>query len=102
MAIRINLAQPSDADLIAAMVEELLHEIMATVKDKAFGLHQGETVTRAGAWMKNSAYKVLLACESTVAEPIGFLALYDSYALYTEGTFGAIPGFYARPAHRSK
>jgi GNAT superfamily N-acetyltransferase len=102
MAIRINLAQPSDADLIATMVGELLHEIMATVKDKAFGFHQGETATRAGAWMKNGAYTVLLACEATVAEPVGFLALYESYALYTEGTFGTIPEFYVRPAHRSK
>jgi GNAT superfamily N-acetyltransferase len=102
MAIRINLAQSGDADLIATMVEELLHEIMAMVKDKAFGLHQGETATRAGAWMRNSAYKVLLACESMVAEPIGFLALYESDALYTEGTFGTIPEFYMRPAHRSK
>jgi GNAT superfamily N-acetyltransferase len=102
MAIQINLAQPGDADIIAMMVEELLHEIIAMVKDKAFGLHQGETATRAGAWMRNSAYKVLLACESMVAEPIGFLALYESDALYTDGAFGTIPEFYVRPAHRSK
>ena len=35
MAIRITLAQSGDADVIATMVGELLHEIMAAVKDKA-------------------------------------------------------------------
>jgi GNAT superfamily N-acetyltransferase len=101
MAIRITLAQPDDADVIATMVGELLHEIMAAVKDKAFGFHQGDTATRARRWMEDDAYTVLLARKERVAEPVGFLALYESYALYTEGTFGTIPEFYVRPAHRS-
>lgn len=102
MAIRITLAQSSDADVIAAMVGELLHEIMAAVKDKAFGFHQGETATRARTWIKDGAYTVLLARQERVAEPVGFLTLYESYALYTEGKFGTIPEFYVSPAHRSK
>jgi GNAT superfamily N-acetyltransferase len=44
----------------------------------------------------------LLAREGVQPEPLGFLALYESFALYTEGAYGTIPEFYIRPAHRSK
>lgn len=36
------------------------------------------------------------------AEPVGFLALYESYALYSEGVYGTIPELYVRPADRSQ
>ena len=102
MTIRIDRAQPDDAGVIATMVGELLHEIMAAVKEKAFGFHQDETTARARLWMKDGAYTVLLARDGALSEPFGFLALHESYALYTEGTFGTIPEFFVRPAHRSK
>jgi GNAT superfamily N-acetyltransferase len=101
MTIRIDLAQPEDAASIATMVGELLHEIMAAVKEKLFGFHQDETATRACSWMKDGKYTVLLARDNVHPEPLGFLALYESYALYTEGAFGTIPEFYVRSAHRS-
>jgi len=47
-------------------------------------------------------YCVLLARDGVQPEPLGFLALYESFALYTEGAYGTIPEFYIRPAHRSK
>jgi len=81
-------------------VGKLLHEIMAAVSDKVFNFHQADTETRAGAWLRDGCYSVLLAREGNV--PIGFLALYQSYALYTEGIYGTIPEFYVRPVHRSK
>ena len=34
-------------------------------------------------------------------EPLGFLALYESFALYAEGSFGTIPELFVRPAYRS-
>lgn len=62
---------------------------MEAVKDKAFGFHHGDTVVRARSWLKDGLYTVLLAHEG--GEPLGFLALYESYALYTEGAYGTIP-----------
>ena len=100
MTIQIAQAQPEDADSVATLVGELLHEIMAAVKDKVFDFHHDDTVVRARSWMKDGLYTVLLARER--GEPLGFLALYESYALYTEGAYGTIPEFYVRPAHRSK
>ncbi len=100
--MRIHLAQSTDADVIATMVGELLHEIMAAVKQKAFGFHQADTVARARGWMADGLYYVLLARDDASGASVGFLALYQSYALYTEGPFGTIPEFYVRPAYRSK
>lgn len=100
MPILIAQARPEDADSIATLVGELLHEIMVAVNDKVFVFHHGDTVVRARSWLNDGLYTVLLAYEES--EPVGFLALYQSYALYTEGAYGTIPEFYVRPAHRSK
>ena len=102
MHLRIDHAQSDDAPAIVQMVGELLREIMALVGTKAFGFHQEETEARARSWITDGKYSVLLARDEVQPEPLGFLALYESYALYTEGAFGTIPEFYVRPAHRSK
>lgn len=100
MSMQITQAQPEDAAVVATLVGELLHEIMAAVSDKVFNFHHADTEARASVWLRDGCYSVLLAREGGV--PIGFLALYQSYALYTEGIYGTIPEFYVRPAHRSK
>jgi GNAT superfamily N-acetyltransferase len=100
VVVRIAPALPEDADVIAPMVGELLHEIMAAVKEKAFNFHQQDTAARARAWLSDGSYLVLLARVREAA--VGFLALYQSYALYAEGIYGTIPEFYVRPSHRSR
>jgi len=100
MSIQITQAQPEDAAVVATLVGELLHEIMAAVSDKVFNFHQADTEARARAWLRDGCYSVLLARDGGV--PIGFLALYQSFALYTEGAYGTIPEFYVRPAYRSQ
>ncbi|NOS77649.1 MAG: GNAT family N-acetyltransferase [Nitrospira sp.] len=100
MSIQIAQAQPEDAAIVATLVGELLHEIMAAVNAKAFNFHQADTEARAAAWLRDGLYSVLLARDGGM--PIGFLALYQSYALYTEGAYGTIPEFYVRPGSRSQ
>ncbi|MDO9119735.1 MAG: GNAT family N-acetyltransferase [Nitrospira sp.] len=100
MPIQITQAQPEDAAIVATLVGELLHEIMAAVSDKVFNFHQADTEARARVWLRDGCYAVLLARDGDV--PIGFLALYQSYALYTEGAYGTIPEFYVRPTCRSQ
>lgn len=82
------------------MVGELLHEIMTLVNDKSFEFEYTETIGRARTWMKEGQYTVVLA--RVDAKPVGFLALYESYALYTAGVYGTIPEFYVRPTYRSQ
>jgi hypothetical protein len=81
---RIDLARPEDAEVIAAMVGELLQEIMSAVSEKAFNFHHQDTEARARGWLIDGSYLVLLARHGGAA--VGFLALYQSYALYTEGS----------------
>ena len=100
MSIQIIQSRPEDADTVATLVGELLQEIMAAVQDKVFDFHHDNTVARACSWMKGGLYTVLLAYEGS--EPVGFLALYQSYALYTEGEYGTIPEFYVRQPYRSQ
>jgi GNAT superfamily N-acetyltransferase len=99
VAIHIARAEIHDADTVATMVGELLHDIMTAVNDKAFGFDHADTVGRARAWMKEGLYTVLLA--TLDSKPVGFFSLYESYALYTEGAYGTIPEFYVRSPHRS-
>ena len=101
MHLRIDFAQPDDASAIAEMAGELLYEIMTMVGTSVFGFHREETETRARSWMTDGKYSVLLARDGIRLEPLGFLALYESFALYAEGSFGTIPEFFVRPAHRS-
>ena len=100
MTVHIAHADIHDADTVATMVGELLQDIMAAVNDKAFGFHHADTVERARAWMKEGLYTVLLAKRDS--KPVGFLSLYESYALYAEGVYGTIPEFYVRSPHRSQ
>jgi GNAT superfamily N-acetyltransferase len=97
---RMQPALPGDAHVIAAMVGELLHEIMAAVSDKVFHFDHHETEARARVWLSDGSYLVWLARDGGAC--IGFLAVYQSYALYTEGVYGTIPEFYVRPSHRSR
>jgi GNAT superfamily N-acetyltransferase len=100
MSIQITQAQPEDAAAVATLVGELLHEIMAAINDKAFNFQHAATEARASAWLRDGFYTVLLARDG--GAPVGFLALYQSYALYTEGAYGTIPEFYVRPPYRSQ
>ena len=101
MSIRIQQAQPSDATIIAEMVGELLHEIMAAIGANVFTYDRAGTEMRAKTWLTDRTYTVFLAREDG-GLVTGFLALYESYALYAEGAFGTIPELYVRPAFRSQ
>ena len=98
--LHITRADTHDAEAIATMVGKLLHDIMAAVNDKSFGFYHADTVDRARAWIKKDLYTVLLA--TLDSKLVGFLSLYESYALYTEGVYGTIPEFYVRSAYRSQ
>jgi GNAT superfamily N-acetyltransferase len=102
MDILIRQAQPADAPAIVSMVGELLHEIMAAIDSKVFGFDPAETEARARAWMTDRLYTVLVAHKDGESTAIGFLALYESFALYAEGAFGTIPELYVRPNFRSQ
>ena len=98
--IHIAAAQPVDAPVIAKLVGDLLHEIVAAIKTPAFGFSLADTEARARAWLEDGRYTVLLARDEDCVA--GFVALSECRALYAEGRFGIIPELYVRPDRRSQ
>jgi GNAT superfamily N-acetyltransferase len=98
--MNIRAATVHDAPQIAEMVGELLGEIMDAIGVQAFNFDLPVTVERLGAFIRQEKYFVFAAWDGEM--PVGFVTLYESYALYAEGAFGTIPEFYVRPAYRSQ
>ena len=96
----IKRATVSDAPEVAVMVGELLTEIMTTIGIKVFNFDLAETTERLSDFINREKYFVFVAC-GVNDKPAGFIALYESYALYAEGAFGTIPELYVRPEYRS-
>jgi GNAT superfamily N-acetyltransferase len=100
MSIEIKRATPEQSPEIAEMVGQLLEEIMNSIGVKAFNFDWSRTRDRLGQFLLDQKYFVFVAEDA--GEPVGFIALYEGYALYTEGAFGTIPELYVRPEYRSK
>lgn len=82
------------------MVGELLAEIMNLIGVQAFNFDLVQTSGRLEDFLKQGKYIVFIAREANNS-PAGFIALYESHALYAEGAFGTIPELYVRPEYRS-
>lgn len=95
----IQRAIASDAREVALMIGELLAEIMSAIDIQAFNFDLAETTARLQEFIEGEKYFVFVV-RSTSGAPAGFIALYESYALYAEGAFGTIPELYVRPEYR--
>lgn len=100
-AFTIRQAIAGDAQEVAVMVGELLTEIMNAIGVQAFHFNLAETTSRLKDFLDREKYVVFIA-RSGSGSPAGFIALYESFALYAEGAFGTIPELYVRPEHRAK
>ena len=96
----IQQAIASDAQEVAVMVGELLTEIMNAIGVQAFNFDLAETTSRLKDFLDREKYFVFVA-RSGSGSLAGFIALYESYALYAEGAFGTIPELYVRPKYRA-
>ena len=96
----LRRASATEAPEIAPMVGELLAEIMNSIGVKAFNFDLAETTARLAEYLEEEKYVVFVA-DSGRIQPAGFIALYESQALYAEGRFGTIPEFFVRPEYRS-
>jgi len=96
----IQRALASDVQEIAVMAGELLAEIMSAINVQAFNFDLAETTARLQDFINCEKYFVFVA-RSPSGTAAGFIALYESYALYAEGAFGTIPELYVRPECRT-
>jgi len=83
------------------MVGELLQEIMNAIGVQAFNFDLDETMARLKDFIAQEKYFVFTAMDEH-AHQVGFIAMYESYALYAEGAFGTIPELFVRPGFRSQ
>lgn len=100
-SIRTQRARPDDAHEIAVMVGELLSEIMSATGVQAFNFDLVATTARLRDFLGREKYFVFVARDDG-GNAVGFVSLYESHALYAEGSFGTIPELYVRPGWRSK
>jgi GNAT superfamily N-acetyltransferase len=98
--IAIEKATADDSHEIAVMVGQLLSEITNAIGVQAFNFDPGETTDRLKDFLAREEYFVFVARKKG-GNAVGFVALYESHALYAEGTFGTIPELYVRPEYRS-
>ena len=98
--IHIDKASADDCFSLAVMVGELLDEIMSATDTRAFNFDLEETTGRLKGFIEQGRYFVLVARDIGGID-LGFVALYECYALYAEGAFGTIPELYVRPGHRA-
>ncbi len=82
------------------MVGELLTEIMNAMGAQVFNFDLAETTSRLNDFIEREKYFVFVA-RSLDGSPAGFVALYESHALYAEGAFGTIAELYVRPEQRT-
>lgn len=99
--VSIQRSTSDNACDIAIMVGELLHEIIDVIGIQVFHFDLDETTTRLQSFIEQEKYFVFIAKVEN-GDPAGFIALYESYALYAEGAFGTIPELFVRPRFRSQ
>ena len=99
--ISIHRATTEDSLEIAVMVGELLNEIMTIVGVPSFNFSLEETNARLRDFIRGEKYFVYFASREK-ADAVGFITLFESYALYAEGVFGTISEFFVRPRYRSQ
>lgn len=100
--ISIEPIRESDYHELSLMVAALLDEIMAAIGEKVFTFDQKETEARSRELVARGKYWIFIARESVTDSAVGFVSLYESYALYAEGAYGTMSELYVRPQWRSQ
>lgn len=104
MSLNIQIApiQETEYQILSVLVGELLNEIMEKIGIDVFNYNREETEVRARSLISEGKYWVFVAREATTKDVIGFVSLYESYALYSEGAYGTMPELYVTKTWRSK
>jgi GNAT superfamily N-acetyltransferase len=106
MSVIIKRATAEHVPIIAEMAGELLHEIMQAIEAHAFQFNLIDATVQLTEFIAQEKYYVFVAMNEVhppeCSPEVGFIALYESQAIYADGRFGTIPEFYVRPSYRKK
>jgi ribosomal protein S18 acetylase RimI-like enzyme len=98
--VSIHRALLSETHIIAKLVGELLEEIMRRININAFNFDLQQTILLLEEFIKREKNFVFVA--KIEDDILGFVTVYESFALYAEGAFGTMAELYVSPEHRSK
>lgn len=101
MTYSIVMADSGDAVAIAGLAIALTDEIIARTGARHFDVEPAATAALCCRYLDAGIYSVVLARDTATERPLGFAALCESHALYTEGSFGIVQEFYVVPERRS-
>lgn len=98
----IGRAIKDQSDAIAILAGELLQEIMDRIGIDVFHFDLEETKTRLAEFIEQEKNFVFVAQDNENGDLIGFVTVYEGFALYAEGAFGTMAELYVRPSYRSQ
>ena len=101
-SVEIHPIRENEYYELSVMVGELLNEIMERIGDNVFNFNRAETEKRAVSLVSAEKYWIFIACDVETNSTVGFVSLYESYALYSEGAYGTMPELYVKSDWRSK
>ena len=90
-----------DADVVTALIAELLAEVEATMDQRLFNVEPRAMAARLGEALRDGRYLCLLARDPANAA-VGVLTLTECFSLYAGGSFGIIPELYVQPPFRGR
>lgn len=100
MQVKVRLATPGEAGIVAQMAVALTEEISATLGARHFNLDVHGTAALCRSLLEEGRYLALLA---EIDEAfVGFAGLSEGRALYAGGALATIQEFYVQPAFRSQ
>lgn len=98
----IHRATKDQSDAISILVGELLQEIMDRIGIDVFHFDLEETKARLAEFIEHEKNFVFVATDQNIDEIIGFVTVYEGFALYAEGVFGTMAELYVKPSYRSQ
>lgn len=100
--ITIERAKRDQVSKIAILVGDLLQEIMDRISIDVFHFDLKETKERLADFIEYEKNFVFVAQDNENGELVGFVTVYEGYALYAEGAFGTMAELYVKPSYRSQ
>lgn len=101
-SVQVQRATNIYADDIAVLVGELLQEIMDRIGIDVFHFDLEETKERLADFISTEKNFVFVAIDNETNTIIGFVTVYEGYALYAEGAFGTMAELYVKPSYRAQ
>jgi len=101
-SILIQRATKNQSDAIGILVGELFQEIMDRIGTDVFHFDLEETQERLTDFIESEKNFVFIAIDQNTDKIIGFITVYEGYALYAEGAFGTMAELYVSPLFQSQ